>query len=85
MNAIVFDPEGMRVPIPFARRPSSLANDVAHCVAVGPLLSCLYSNDSPVDGSRTALIVNVGCSSIARMSEAMEYREEMVGLPVDRA
>ena len=86
MNAIVFDPDGILDPTPLANLPSSLANDVAHCFAVGPLLNCLYSNVSPVVGQMTALMTPYAadCSNIVRMSVAMEKREDMVGQPVDR-
>ena len=57
MNTIVFDPDGMRDPTPLANRPNSFANDVAHCTLVLPWLSCLYSNDAPVVGSMTELML----------------------------
>ena len=76
MNASVFVPVGIRVPMPLASRPSSFANDVCHVVAVGPLINSLYSSDAPVDGSRTELMALVRCWGrlfIANMLAAVEY------------
>ena len=82
MNASVFVPLGMHVPMPLASRPSSFAKDVCHVVAVGPLINSLYSSDTPVDGSRTELIASVRCCGrlcIASILAAMEYLDVVCG------
>ena len=56
-NPNVLVPAVMRMSTPFTEQPSSFTNEVFHVVAVGPFLRYLYSNDAPVVGSRTALIV----------------------------
>ena len=86
MNTIVFDPDGMRDPTPLANLPNSFANDVAHFTLVLPWLSCLYSNDAPVFGSMTELMLYVCLfSNMVKTSTASEKRDAVVGLPVDRA
>ena len=83
---MVFDPDSILVPTPLANRPNSLANEVAHCFAVGPLLRSLYSKEAPVVGSMTELMPYACfCSIIVMTSVAIEYRDDTVGLPVERA
>ena len=56
MKLKVLVPVGILVPTPLARRPSSLANDVAQIPLVVLCMRCLYSRDAPIFGSMTALI-----------------------------
>ena len=82
VNARVLVPVGIWAPISFARRPSSLAKDVCHIVAVGPFNRLLYSRDTPVVGSRTALMASVRCSGklwMAKMLAATEYLVDAFG------
>ena len=79
MKAIVLVPVGIRWPTPFVNLPSSLANDVCHCVAVGPLTRSLYSSVAPVVGSRTEFITRCGRWGKDwswRMLAAVAYRDD---------
>ena len=73
MKAIVFVAVGIRVPTPFAKRPSSLANDICQIVLVGPWMRSLYSKEEPVTGSTTELMDRGGRDWMARMLATIEY------------
>ena len=47
-NPNMLVPAVMRVQTPFAKQPSSFANEVCHVVAVGTFMRCLYSSDAHV-------------------------------------
>ena len=71
-------PAVMRVPTPFAKRPSSFTNEVCHVVDIGSFMRCLYSSDAPVVGSRTELIVWVDYWN-TMMFAAVEYLDDACG------
>ena len=76
MNAKVLVPVGICVPTLLNMRPSSLANDVCHVAAVGPLSKSLYSREAPVVASMTELMAAVRCVGRfckVRMLVATEY------------
>ena len=72
----VLVPDGILVPTPLERRPSSFANDVAQISLMVHCMRCLYSRDTPVSGLMTAFILCAVVEItelIARIVAAMEY------------
>ena len=70
---IVFVP-AMRLPIPWANLPNSLAKDVSHVFLSGPCIKCRYSSGRPVNGLMTALAM---FSVWSRKVAAAAYRDRV--------